>query len=115
MLRQSDIRCRLGGDEFLVMLPDTAHADALSVGDAVRQAIEQLSVPSIRGMVKVTASIGVATTSPAGDLDAATIIDRADQALYRAKQAGRNRVASSNGMPAVFHNPRPWLVQARPA
>ena len=92
MLRQSDVRCRLGGDEFLVILPDTAIEDALRVADSVRHAIEALEIPSARGTITITASIGVAASSAGAPVDVPAFIDRADVALYRAKQAGRNTV-----------------------
>jgi diguanylate cyclase (GGDEF)-like protein len=92
MLRQSDVRCRLGGDEFLVALPDTPIDDALRVAESVRDAIEGLEVRSVRGTIRTTASIGVAGSIPGDPLDVAAFIDRADVALYRAKQDGRNGV-----------------------
>lgn len=90
MLRQSDVRCRFGGDEFLVILPDTPLEAARTVADSVRHAIEKLVVPSVRGTVAVTVSLGVAAST--GEADVAAFIDRADVGLYRAKQAGRNCV-----------------------
>jgi diguanylate cyclase (GGDEF)-like protein len=92
MLRQSDVRCRLGGDEFLVILPDTPFEDALRVGESVRDAIEGLVIPSVRGPMKITASLGVAGAIPGAAIDVSAFIDRADVALYRAKQGGRNAV-----------------------
>jgi diguanylate cyclase (GGDEF)-like protein len=102
MLRQSDIRCRLGGDEFLVILPDTPFENALRVAESVRYAIEELVIPSVRGDVRITASIGVAAAIAGAPVDVAAFIDRADVALYRAKQTGRNAVqgcATSAGRP----------------
>jgi diguanylate cyclase (GGDEF)-like protein len=92
MLRQSDVRCRLGGDEFLVILPDTPLADAMRVAESVRDAIEALEIGSARGSIRITASIGVATSLPGAAIDVAAFVDRADVALYRAKEAGRNGV-----------------------
>ena len=91
MLRQSDGRCRLGGDEFLVILPDTSIDDAVRVAESIRETIEQLVVPTVRGKVHITTSIGVASAAN-GSIDVPGFIDRADVALYRAKQAGRNCV-----------------------
>ena len=105
MLRQSDVRCRLGGDEFLIILPDTPLEDALRVGESVRHAIEALEIPSVRGTMKITASIGVATSVCGRTVDVSAFIDRADVALYRAKQAGRNAVQACgirrNGQPKL--------------
>ena len=92
MLRQSDLRCRLGGDEFMVILPDTPLEDAVRVAESVRSAIETVAIPSPRGTIKVTASIGVAASVCGSPVDVAAFIDRADVALYQAKKAGRNCV-----------------------
>ena len=92
MLRQSDVRCRLGGDEFMVILPETRIEDALRVAESVRNAIEALQVRTIRGILRTSASIGVADSIAADPLDVAAFVDRADVALYRAKQEGRNAV-----------------------
>jgi diguanylate cyclase (GGDEF)-like protein len=93
MLRQSDVRCRLGGDEFLVILPDTPVEDALKVAESVRHAIAAIEIPSSRGPIALTASIGVAVSGGGMPrIDAPGFIDRADVALYRAKEEGRNTV-----------------------
>ena len=116
MLRQSDVRCRLGGDEFLLILPDTPLEDAVRVAESVRHAIEELVVPSVRGALKITASIGVATAACGGVVDVAAFIDRADVALYRAKQEGRNSVQSCATSRARLRHPHTTLhLAARPA
>lgn len=84
-----------GGDEFLLMLPETGLADALTMTERVRRDIRSLAVPApIRGgMVKIdsiTASFGVAIGHPGSDLEA--LIVEADAALRQAKQSGRDRV-----------------------
>jgi diguanylate cyclase (GGDEF)-like protein len=86
-LRASDVRCRYGGDEFLVILPDTALRGAQQVAEVIRRNIAALSVHA-----GVTISAGVAAARP-GDDDGAAVLERADAALYRAKEGGRNRVA----------------------
>ena len=75
-----------------MILPDTPVDDALRVAESVRNAIEELKVRSVRGAIRVSASIGVAASIPGEPIDAAKFIDRADVALYRAKQDGRNGV-----------------------
>lgn len=110
MLRQSDIRCRLGGDEFLVILPDTPIEDARRVAESIRSSIEQLVIPTVRGTLKVTASIGVAAAACGSTIDVPGFIDRADVALYRAKQAGRNCVQTCTTSPSRV---RPWPRQRR--
>ncbi len=88
-LRQVDLVGRWGGEEFLVLLPDTDLEGAHIVGERLRIAVEAL--PAFDGgPQRVTSSIGVATFQ--GEDNSAVFIDRADQALYKAKKAGRNRV-----------------------
>ena len=90
-LRQSDLLGRWGGEEFLILLPNTDQAGAQTTAEKLRAVIEtaDLGVPD-----QITISLGVATYGR-GD-DASTLVDRADQAVYRAKAAGRNR-ATDNG------------------
>jgi diguanylate cyclase (GGDEF)-like protein len=91
LLRHSDVRCRYGGDEFLILLADTPITGALHVAEVLRREIEALDLrPSGRQMA-FTASIGVATAVP-GEIDPTLCIQRADRALYVAKRAGGNRV-----------------------
>ncbi len=91
ILRTSDICCRYGGDEFLVILPDTPVLGAEQVAASVRREIDSLRiVAGARAPIAITASFGVAGAG-AGETDAITLIARADEALYRAKQDGRDR------------------------
>lgn len=92
LLRASDVKCRYGGDEFMVILPETPSAGAQQVGEHIRRAIASLHVAAGPDVLSVTSSIGI-TTSLAGELDPEALIARADAALYEAKRAGRNRVA----------------------
>jgi two-component system, cell cycle response regulator len=114
MLRQTDVRCRLGGDEFLVILPDTPIEDALRVADSVRCAIQSLEIPSVRGKITLTASLGVAASAAAAPFDVPAFIDRADVALYRAKQDGRNAVRGCSS-PGGRATSTLRLAAARPA
>lgn len=93
VLRRSDIRCRYGGDEFLVILPETPDPGALRVGEWLRSEIEQIQVQSPE-RVRPTISVGVATAHP-GEMTASALVDRADRALYEAKAAGRNCVRAA--------------------
>jgi diguanylate cyclase (GGDEF)-like protein len=89
VLRATDVRCRYGGDEFLVVLPDTPILGAQQVAEGLRREIADRSRDE-QGMPTLTISLGVATTLP-GEMDPMALIARADDALYRAKRAGRNR------------------------
>ncbi|HEY9791682.1 MAG TPA: sensor domain-containing diguanylate cyclase [Candidatus Obscuribacterales bacterium] len=94
--RSVDLAARYGGEEFCLLLPDTGMSDAMNLAERVRRKIEQTHV---EGPTTITASIGVATfpshcTEPGGLLEAA------DQALYAAKQGGRNRVVTAESLPA---------------
>jgi diguanylate cyclase (GGDEF)-like protein len=95
VLRRSDIRCRYGGDEFLVLLPETSETGAVRVAEWLRSEMEQPMLSPSGERLPVSISVGVATTE-AGRLTAAALIDRADRALYRAKAAGRNCVRASD-------------------
>jgi len=89
-LRVGDVLCRWGGEEFLILLPDTGPSGAVQVAERIRDAVEACSVPSA---ARVTASLGVAAQRPGEGL--ATLVERADGAMYQAKQAGRNRVVTN--------------------
>jgi diguanylate cyclase (GGDEF)-like protein len=90
-IRPSDVACRYGGEELVVLLADCALDEALVKAELLRARIESLS--DLHGM-RITASLGVAT-APDTSAKGADIIAAADAALYRAKQAGRNRVEAA--------------------
>jgi diguanylate cyclase (GGDEF)-like protein len=90
VLRSTDLKCRYGGDEFLIILPDTPIAGAQHAAEAVRRKIAALAIVSGGKTIPVTVSIGVAEAGPA-ELGVAALIERADDALYQAKRDGRNR------------------------
>lgn len=93
-LRGADLACRYGGDEFCLLLPETDLAGAGAIAERVRQSVAGLVVPGDGASLHATVSIGVAAfpDHDAGDLKA--LLLRADQALYHAKRAGRDRVVS---------------------
>jgi diguanylate cyclase (GGDEF)-like protein len=91
VLRGSDLKCRLGGEEFLVVLPDTPLAGARRVAESLRRELAEYPVQWNERSIPVTASFGVTAITP-GELDAVAIMARADGALYRAKEEGRNCV-----------------------
>lgn len=88
-----DTAARVGGEEFVIMLPETDHASARGLAESLRQTVaEQHMVANDAGAsVTFTVSIGVATLN-GGDLSFEQLINNADKALYNAKQAGRNNV-----------------------
>jgi two-component system cell cycle response regulator len=91
-IRGIDLACRYGGEEFVVVMPETDMAVATMVAERLRRRIASEPFPIQKGTrtVDVTISIGIAALGP--DDNAAAVIKRADQALYRAKRDGRNRV-----------------------
>jgi len=98
VLRGSDIKCRYGGEEFLLLLPDTPIIGAHRVAETLRRDLEEHPVHWNDQTVVITASFGL-TEIAAGEDDAAAIIGRVDAALYQAKQDGRNciRLAELSG------------------
>jgi diguanylate cyclase (GGDEF)-like protein len=91
VLRGSDLKCRYGGEEFLVLLPETPIEGAKRVADTLRREIEDMRISWKEHVLRVTASFGVAVALPS-EVDAQALIARADAALYRAKEQGRNCV-----------------------
>lgn len=99
-LREADGLCaRLGGEEFAVLLPRTLPRDAHVVAERLREVVQAAGMPlAASPFGVVTVSIGVATIVPATEIDAA-LFEAADEALYRAKHRGRNRVEGSTTVP----------------
>ena len=93
-LRASDVFGRTGGEEFGLVLPATDAAGARWLVEAVRREVEALELPSSNDgtPVKVTVSAGVAVADPQSSLSGDRLYGQADQSLYEAKRAGRNRV-----------------------
>jgi len=93
-LREADILGRLGGEEFGVLLPETARQSAMDVAERLRRAVEGSVIHTNAGDLRITVSIGVAIMGgTTGAVDA--LLKDADVALYEAKQSGRNRVAAN--------------------
>ncbi|KSV69471.1 PleD family two-component system response regulator [Ensifer adhaerens] len=95
-VRGADLACRFGGEEFIVVMPDTSAEMAAGVAERLRTIIESLpfAIPQADGPLKVTASMGIATLRPGSDT-AEALLKRADTALYQAKHEGRNRVVAA--------------------
>lgn len=90
-LRDVDIVCRWGGEEFVLLLPKTNLNNAIMIAEKQRVIIQELHIESVGG---VTASFGVAKVMESDDLK--SVVDRADEALYLAKKLGRNCTKSQN-------------------
>lgn len=96
-IRQADLLCRYGGDEFVMLLSQTPPDQAMMLAERLRQGVAQSSVNRLEQRCKVTVSIGVAGLEP--EMRMEDLIKEADEALYRAKQAGKNRVAGPEPLP----------------
>lgn len=97
--RAGDVVCRFGGEEFALVLTSTGRDEAELFLDQIRNSIEALAIehPGLPGRSPVTVSIGISTVDNPGDksrLNFTEFLNQADQALYAAKEAGRNRVLS---------------------
>jgi len=104
VLRGSDTKCRYGGEEFVVLPPDTPLAGARRVAEMLRKDLEQHPAQWNDVTLVVTASLGIAEMNAADDTMNA-IIARADAALYHAKQDGRNCVRTSNDAGVLYQAP----------
>ena len=103
--RGEDMPCRFGGEEFTLVLTDADHAQARERADAIRKATSELVVHYRAGTLPpATVSIGVANYPEHGDTPEA-LLRMADQALYRAKQLGRNVVGSADDFVRTAHAP----------
>ena len=92
-IRGIDLACRYGGEEFVIVMPETDMAVAAMVAERLRRRIaaEPFAIQQGSRVIPVTISIGIAALRGSDDT-AASVLKRADQALYRAKRDGRNRV-----------------------
>jgi diguanylate cyclase (GGDEF)-like protein len=99
VLRNTDVKCRYGGDEFLIILVDTSLVGAQQAAESVRRKIAALPMVVDGKAIPVTVSVGVAEAGPT-ELGATGLIGRADDALYQAKREGRNRCRTAL-MPAA--------------
>jgi len=102
VLRGTDLKCRYGGEEFLVLLPDTRPDGAMRVAETLRRDIAETPIPWSLDTVTVTASFGVACARP-DEVDADALVGRADAAMYGAKEDGRNRVRLAADRGPIAH------------
>tara|TARA_R110001592_G_scaffold181747_1_gene424592 strand:- start:12181 stop:12858 length:678 start_codon:yes stop_codon:yes gene_type:complete len=96
--RPADLAARFGGEEFVVLLPETEIDQAISLAETLRIRVSELQIPNKNSLVSntMTVSIGCACISPSSEIKPNELIDLADKALYQAKREGRNRVCRSN-------------------
>jgi diguanylate cyclase (GGDEF)-like protein len=99
LVRPADFVARFGGEEFVCVLPETDEDGALVMAEKLRSAVEKLQIPHPMSPTSpmVTISVGVATTVPDNEQDSAAFVGVADELLYEAKHAGRNRVCHRVG------------------
>jgi diguanylate cyclase (GGDEF)-like protein len=95
-VRSVDLAARYGGEEFCVLLPGTGKDKALAVAERIRQSVARSATEYEGRSLAVTISLGVAEYDQVRDLSGKSLIDRADRALYEAKQAGRDRVVAAD-------------------
>jgi len=97
--RKSDILCRFGGEEFVVLLPNTDADGARVVAEKIRLDIEDASVETaLQQNIKYTVSLGISQVDLANEQNIDGSLKRADDALYEAKKTGRNKVCSRNNL-----------------
>ena len=96
-VRDCDVTCRYGGDEFLVFLAGMAQPDAVAMAERIRSAIAARVHRHGDALISVTASLGSASTTPPQTATLETLLERADRALYAAKRDGRNLVVVDPG------------------
>lgn len=92
-IRISDVAARVGGEEFCVILHNVDQQMAIKFAEHIRSKTEEKAVTTTKGPIRVTVSVGVAYSAGRGESFNA-LLERADQALYKAKTGGRNRVKS---------------------
>jgi diguanylate cyclase (GGDEF)-like protein len=95
-LRQGDILARMGGDEFVIFLPNTDMTEAGKIADRICDEIASSKISTPQGEIQLTTSIGVASNIPDDHTGLEALITHADHALYKSKQNGRNQVSLSN-------------------
>jgi diguanylate cyclase (GGDEF)-like protein len=93
-LRPADFPARLGGEEFLVVLPRSTQERGMAVAENIRRRFAAEIIPTERGDLRCTVSAGIAFAGPGEEQTLDALLNAADQELYGAKHAGRNRVGS---------------------
>ena len=94
--RESDVACRFGGEEFLILLPETSVDGAVSIGEKIREHVQNLVIKFDGDKeLSFTISVGVSEVNFEDEVNLEKTIHRSDDALYEAKESGRNRVCKA--------------------
>ena len=104
-IRQADLLCRYGGDEFVILLSQTPPDQAVVLAERLRQRVARSAITRLERGLKIMVSIGVAGLEP--EMSTEDLIKAADEAHYRAKQAGKNRVAGPGPFPLAENTAGP--------
>jgi len=105
-MRAADVPCRYGGEEFCVLLPETDLEGATSIAERIRKRVARLEVRVGEDVVHTTISVGIACYPADFPGSLQGLLEKADQALYTAKQAGRDRVIASSARPGPARRSR---------
>jgi diguanylate cyclase (GGDEF)-like protein len=95
-VRANDAICRIGGDEFLILMTDTDASTAARIAERVRRMVTDTAISTREGMLPMSVSVGCTVRMPRDSLAVEGLLERADQALLASKAAGRNRVRVSS-------------------
>ncbi len=102
VVRAADIVGRYGGEEFMLVMPETRLAQAVAAAERLRQSVALMRMPEVGSLPVITVSLGVASLDLSRDESLDYLIKRADDSLYAAKAAGRNRVCNLDEVPPGF-------------
>jgi diguanylate cyclase len=90
--RSTDIVCRYGGEEFIVLMPEAGREEAMAMAERLREMVSGITVVTPGGTLSLTISLGMAEFEAGSDETLENLIHRSDKAMYEAKAAGRNTV-----------------------
>ena len=100
-IRPYDAPCRYGGEEFVIVMPGCQIEDAIARAEDIRAQLAATPIHVPEGLIHITCSVGVTATSGPGGFDSSALLHEADEALYTAKNKGRNRVEVFSAQPAL--------------
>jgi diguanylate cyclase (GGDEF)-like protein len=106
MVRETDVVGRLGGEEFVLILPETRASEAMMLVERLRQHIELHDFSTGVARTRITVSFGVTASGARRNISWTTLLAEADTALYAAKRAGRNACRLHSAQPAAPGDPR---------